>query len=95
MVNSVVIVGSDDRSVAECEAAQAAELIRALQVQLRKMISRLAWVERQGVTDRSSREMRMEAAALRHDIQEARRLIERLQRRYPHGNPQTEQRRPR
>jgi uncharacterized coiled-coil protein SlyX len=88
-------VGSDDHSEAECQAAQAVEFIRALQVQLRKMTSRLAWVERQGVAARSSREMRLEAATLRRDIQEARLLIERLQRSYPYANPHTEQRRPR
>jgi hypothetical protein len=81
--------------VNEWQAAQAVEFIRALQVQVRKMTSRLAWVEREGVTDRSSREMRLEAAALRRDIQEARLLIDRLQRRYPYGNMRTEQRRPR
>ena len=58
------------------------EFIRALQVQLREMTSRLTWIECQGVTGRSSREMRLEAAALRRDIQEARVLIDRLQRRY-------------
>lgn len=85
----------EDHSVGRLQAAQAVEFIRALQVQLRKMTSRLAWVERQGVTDRSSREMPLEAAALRRDIQEARVLIDRLQRRYPYGNMQTEQRRSR
>jgi hypothetical protein len=52
-------------AVGEWQAAQAVEFIRALQVQLRKVTGRLAWVERQGVTDRSSREMRLEAATLR------------------------------
>ena len=72
----------EDHSVAAWQAAQAAEFIRALQAQLRKMTSRLAWVERQGATDRSRREMRLEAAALRRDITESRVLIDRLHRRY-------------
>jgi hypothetical protein len=76
-------VGCEDPSVVgDCQAAQAVEFIRALQVQLRQMTSQLAWVERQGATHRSSREMRLEAAALRRDIQEARVLIDRLQQRY-------------
>ena len=64
------------------QAAQAVEFIRTLRVQLREMTSQLAWVERRGVTGRSSREMRIEAAALRRDITEANVLIDRLQRRY-------------
>jgi hypothetical protein len=88
------VVGSDDYSVGEWQAAEAVEFIRALQVQLRKMTNRLAWVERQGVTDRSSREMRLEAATLRRDIQEAQFLIDRLQRRYLSGDKRTQQRRP-
>ena len=88
-------MGREDLPEGGCQGVQAVEFIRALQVQLRKMTSRLAWVERQGVAARSSREMRLEAAALRRDIQEARLLIERLQRRYPQGNPHTGRRRPR
>ena len=63
-------------------AVQAVEFIRALQVQLRKVTSQLALVERQGGSDTSSREMRLEAAALRRDITEPKVLIDRLQRRY-------------
>jgi hypothetical protein len=85
-------VGSDDHSVGEWQAAQAVEFIRALQAQLRKMTNRLALVERQGVTDRSSREMRLEAATLRRDIQQAQFLIDRLQRRYLSGDEKTQQR---
>ena len=69
-------------------AAQAVELVRALRHQLREMTSQLAWVERQDVTGRNGRTcaMRLEAAALRQDIQEAQFLIDRLQRRYLEGN---------
>ena len=68
-------MGCDDLSV----AAQAAEFIRALRVQLLQMTGRLTWIERQGVTGRSSsREIRLEAGALRRDIQEAQILIDRL-----------------
>jgi hypothetical protein len=64
------------------QAAQAVELVRALRHQLREMTSQLAWVERHGVgRNRRAREMRMEATALRRDIQEAEFPIDRLQRR--------------
>jgi hypothetical protein len=73
------------------QAAQAVEFIRVLQVQLRNLTSQLAWVERQGATDRSSREMRLEAAALlRLDITEAKVLIDRLQRRYLGGDERSQ-----
>lgn len=70
------------------QAAQAAEFTRALQVQLREMTSQLAWIERQDVTGRNARTcaMRIEAAALRRDIQEAQVLIDRLRRRYLDGD---------
>jgi hypothetical protein len=84
-------MGRDDLSV----AAQAAEFIRALRVQLLEMTSRLTWIERQAVTGRSSREIRLEAAALRRDIAEAKVLIDRLQRRYLTGDKHNEQRRAR
>jgi len=64
------------------QVAQAVEFIRALRVQLGEMTARLAWIECQGVAGRSSREMRLEAAALRRDITEPKVLIDRLQRRY-------------
>jgi hypothetical protein len=79
-------MGCDDLSV----AAQAAEFIRALRVQLRGMTGRLTWIERQGVTGRSSRDIRLEAAALRRDIAEAKVLIDRLQRRYLTGHERTQ-----
>jgi len=70
------------------QAAQALELVRALRHQLDEMTSQLAWVKRQDVTRRNGRAcaMRLEAAALRRDIQEAKFLIDRLQRRYLNGN---------
>jgi len=71
-----------------CQVAQALELIRALRHQLHNMTTQLAWVERQDVTATNGRAcaMRMEAAALRRDIQEAKFLIDRLQRRYLNGD---------
>ena len=86
----------DDHSVSEWQAAQAIEFIRALHVQLREVTSQLAWIERRDVPGRNARAfaMRIEAAALRRDIQEAQHLIDRLQRRYLSGNERTQQRRP-
>jgi len=70
------------------QVAQALELVRALRHQLHEMTSQLVWVERQDVTGRNGRAcaMRMEAAALRRDIQEAQALIDQLQRRYLNGD---------
>ena len=70
------------------QAAQALELVRALRHQLDEMTSQLAWVKRQDVTRRNGRAcaMRLEAAALRRDVQEAKFLIDRLQRRYLNGD---------
>jgi hypothetical protein len=75
-----------------CDAAQAVELIRALRPQLQEMSTELAWVERQDVTGRNGRAcaLRMEAAALRRDIQEAQFLIDRLERRYLNGDRKSE-----
>ena len=66
------------------QAAQAAELVRALRYQLHKMTAQLAWVIRQDVTGTNGRvcAMRLEATALRRDIREAQFHIDRLQRRY-------------
>ena len=50
------------------QVAQAVEFVRALHVHLRKMTSQVAWIERQDVTSRNA--MRVEAAALRRDIDE-------------------------
>ena len=72
----------------DCDAAQAVELVRALRHQLHELVTQLAWVEQQDVTGRNGRAcaMRMEAATLRRDIDEAQRLIDRLQRRYLNGD---------
>jgi hypothetical protein len=68
----------------DCERAQAAEFVRALCHQLREMTTHLERIERQDVTGTNGRAcaMRSEAAALRKDIREAQRLIDRLRRRY-------------
>jgi uncharacterized protein YqiB (DUF1249 family) len=67
-------------------AAQAAELVRALREQLRDMTDQLARVEHQlprlTAWNHPAHEMRLEAAALRRDIAEAQVHIDRLQRRY-------------
>ncbi len=70
------------------------ELVRALREQLNKMTAQLAWVNRQGVTGRSHRAsaMRLEAASLRRDINEAQLLIDRLQRRYLGGDERSQER---
>ena len=75
-----------------CNAAQAVELVRALRHQLHEMTTRLAWVECQDVTGRKGRAARMEASALRRDIQEAEFLIDRLKRRYLNGDERIQQR---
>jgi len=69
------------------QAAQAVELVRALRHQLHEMTSQLAWAERHGVgRNRRACEIRMEAAELRRDIEEAQALIDQLQRRYLNGD---------
>jgi hypothetical protein len=85
----------DDRVMRHCEVAQALELVRAVRHELHEMTTELAWVERQEVTGRNGRAcaMRMNAAALRRDIQEAQALIDRLQRRYLSGDERIQQRR--
>ena len=77
-----------------CNAAQAVELVRALRHQLHEMTTRLAWVECQDVTGTNdrARALRMEAAVLRRDIQEAEFLIDRLKRRYLNGDERIQQR---
>jgi len=87
-------VGCEDLSVVGgCQGAQAVELIRALRVQLLEMTSKLAWIERQDVTGRNARAcaIRVEAAALRRDIKQARALIDQLQRRYLNIDERTHQ----
>jgi hypothetical protein len=69
------------------QAAQAVELVRALRHQLHEMTSQLARAERHGVgRNRRAYEMRLEAAALRRDIQKAEFLIDQLRRRYLNGD---------
>jgi len=77
-----------DGSVGGHQAAQAVKLVHALRVQLLEMTSQLAWIERQDVTRRNARAlaMRLEAAALRRDINKAQILIDRLERRYLNSN---------
>jgi hypothetical protein len=68
----------------DCDLAQAAELIRALNDHLREMNRHLASVESRDVssTDARASAMRLEADALRRDIAQAQMHIDRLQRRY-------------
>ena len=75
------------------QVPQAVEFIRALRVELGEMTSQLAWIERQNVTARNARAyaMRVEAAALRKDIQETEFLIDGLRRRYLNGDEHTQQ----
>ena len=74
--------------VSGSQAIQAMEFVRALHAHLRKMTSQLRWIERQDVTSRNARAdaMRLEATALRRDINEAQILIDRLHRWYLNAN---------
>jgi hypothetical protein len=83
-------------SMDERDAAQAAEVVRALRNQLHVMTHELVRLERQDVTGTSSRAsaIRCEAAALRRDINEAQTLVDLLQRRYLNSNRHTQPRRP-
>jgi hypothetical protein len=76
------------------DAAQAAEMVRALCDQQRRMLDQLAWLERRDITDKDghSLALRREATALRQDIEEAQTLIDRLERRYLNGDGQTQPR---
>jgi hypothetical protein len=71
--------------VTDRNAAQARQLIQALQEQLREMGPKLARAEREGAAAHPSRRraMRLEAAALYRDITRAQFLIARLQRSFP------------
>jgi hypothetical protein len=71
-------VGATIRHMGECDAAQAMELVRALCDALDEMTRHVAWLEHRGA--------RLEAAALRRDINEAQMHISRLQRRYLGGD---------
>lgn len=90
-------MGREDLFVGGWQGAQAVEFIRALRVHLRAMTGQLAWIESQNVTARKGRAcaMRIEAAALRRDIDEAQILIDRLQSRYLNVYKHNEQRRAR
>jgi len=69
----------------DCDPAQAAELVRALRDHLREMTHRLAWVDGRDVPGTNGHPTRLEAAALRRDIAEAKMHIDRLLRRYFSG----------
>ena len=61
------------------------QLVRALRAQVHEMTTQLDWLERQSLTNFSTRRaatLRLEIAALRRDINEAQMFISRLQRRY-------------
>ena len=75
----------------DCDAAQAVELVRALCDQLREMTHHLVWVDGRDVPGANGHRMRLEAAALRRDIAEAQRHIDRLQRRYLSGDGRIQQ----
>ncbi len=70
------------------------ELVRALRDELHEMTSQLAWVQSRSITGAGGRAcaMRLEAAALRRDIAESQRHINRLQRRYLNGGERIQQR---
>jgi hypothetical protein len=76
MHSPVVVMGERD-------AAQAAALIQALSDVRDELISRMTWLERRGA--------RLDAAALRRDVNEAQAHITRLQRRYLGGDVQASQ----
>jgi hypothetical protein len=78
-----------DGSVGASQIAQAVEFVRALREHVVKMTTQLPWIERQDVIGRNARAyaMRIEANALRRDIDEAQILIDRLRRRYLNANP--------
>jgi hypothetical protein len=69
--------------MSERDAAQAAVLIRALSDVRDELISRMTWLERRGA--------RLDAAALRPDINEAQAHFTRLQRRCLGGDVQSSQ----
>ena len=70
------------------DAAQALELVRALRDQIHEMTNHLTWLERESAEGPTSRAaaIRLEAARLRRDIDEAQMYISRLQRRYLNVN---------
>jgi len=74
---------SDNPAVGERDAAQAAQLIRALSEVRDKMISQMTWLEKH--------DRQLDAAALRRDVNEAQAHITRLHRRYLGGDVQASQ----
>jgi len=74
---------SDNPAVGERDAAQAAQLIRALCEVRDKMISQMTWLEKH--------DRQLDAAALRRDVNEAQAHITRLHRRYLGGDVQASQ----
>jgi hypothetical protein len=84
--------GCDHFVMQDCDPAQAAELIRALCRRLREMTHHLARIEGRDVPGPNGNPMRLEAAALRRDIAEARMHVDRLQRRYLSGSERIQQR---
>jgi len=62
--------------VGECDDAQAVQLVCALRDAINEMTHRLAWLESRD--DSQAQPIRLEAAALRRDIYEAQRHIDRL-----------------
>jgi hypothetical protein len=80
----------------ERDAAQAAELVRALRNQLHVMTYELVRLERVDVTGTSGRAsaIRCEAAAMRRDIDEAQTLVDLLQLRYLNSDRHAQPRRP-
>jgi hypothetical protein len=69
--------------VGERDAAQATQLIRALCEVRDKMISQVTWLEKH--------DRRLDAAALRRDVNEAQAYITRLHSRYLGGDVQASQ----
>ena len=80
----------------ERDAAQAAELVRALRNQLHVMTYELVRLERVDVTGTSGRAsaIRCEAAAMRRDIDEAQTLVDLLQLRHLNSDRHAQPRRP-
>jgi hypothetical protein len=79
--------------VGESDDAQAVLLIRTLCDLLHSMTQRLAWLESREATGSWARTIRLEAATLRRDINEARCHIDRLERRYLNTSVRRPQRR--
>ena len=73
----------DNPAVGERDAAQAAQLIRALCEVRDKLISQMTWLEKH--------DRRLDAAAVRRDVNEAQAHITRLHRRYLGGDVQASQ----